>query len=605
VLTIILIANTGTDASIGRTSRGYIRCGSSEDSVSSLLLNPPVVRQSSIDYATSFKNKGDLSPFGFDLDVSEHRRVFTKSTVHSGNGDADLNGRKVDDEMTDGSVKDVSIAEDNDVELNEQEVDDDSYIPSHILGLTGSAAPLILDPSRSPWQASGYVLEGPPRLNPPCDTLRIENIPFDTSSDELKALFARQSGFRRMVQRPSKIWWVQFENVSFATKALHELEGRQLHNSTQGGIRLSYSESSLVLRYSQISSDDSTSARSSDMNIKGQSLLENKKQESLEEEIATRTTHEDRVTHDDMSKTDENNDTEECAIDDDNSPDEKDSIEESRMPNIDQYLIATLRHQNDRAAALANVTSQAAAAMTSPQGHSAPPPQWQENADSMREWLHANAEGNLRKRDNFSFAVEKPSQFSLDNEKSSDNSNNDFPGPWNIKMDTTGNMSAENASKQRLSKEIGFQTLDAGHNVRGLRDTEITEQRLPPLINGRRYLHELDDPMPIPEDVRAPALEALHKYYRAVSLRERALLEASATAGPARSEHLTGTSITNMKFAFSAKNRFMQLEPAARRPPNVSQARRAFLQKLPFCQQDCNPRKVKVTNTLVRPLVQN
>jgi hypothetical protein len=408
-----------------------------------------------------------------------------------------------------------------------------------------------------------------------------------------------------MVQRPSKTWWVQFENVSFATKALHELEGRQLHNSTQGGIRLSYSEISLVFRHNQISIDDSTRACSSDMNVKGQSLLENKKQESLGEEVATRTTHKDRVTQDDVSKTDENSDIEECAIDDDYSLDQKDSIEGSHMSNIDQYLITTLRHKNDRAAALANVASQAAAAMTSPQNHSAPPPQWQENVASMRGWLHAIAEGNLGKRDNFSSAAEKPSQFSLDNEKSSDNSNNDFPGPWNIKMNTTGNMIAENASKQKLSMEIGFQALDAGHNSRGLRDAEITEQRLPPLINGRRYLHELDDPMPIPEDVRAPALEALQKYYIAVSLRERELLGASATTGPPRSEHSTGTSITGMKFAFSGKNRFVQPDPTASRPPDVSRARRAFLQKLPLCPQDCKPRKLKVPNTLVIPLARN
>ena len=45
--------------------------------------------------------------------------------------------------------------------------------------------------------------------------------------------------------------FVEFEDVSFATKALHELYGVQLHNSVKGGIRLSFSKNPLGVRAGQ------------------------------------------------------------------------------------------------------------------------------------------------------------------------------------------------------------------------------------------------------------------------------------------------------------------------------------------------------------------
>lgn len=45
--------------------------------------------------------------------------------------------------------------------------------------------------------------------------------------------------------------FVEFEDVSFATKALNELYGHPLHNSVKGGIRLSFSKNPLGVRTGQ------------------------------------------------------------------------------------------------------------------------------------------------------------------------------------------------------------------------------------------------------------------------------------------------------------------------------------------------------------------
>ncbi|KAK0768034.1 cell cycle RNA binding protein whi3 [Friedmanniomyces endolithicus] len=42
--------------------------------------------------------------------------------------------------------------------------------------------------------------------------------------------------------------FVEFEDIGFATRALHELYGHPLHNSVKGGIRLSFSKNPLGVR---------------------------------------------------------------------------------------------------------------------------------------------------------------------------------------------------------------------------------------------------------------------------------------------------------------------------------------------------------------------
>ena len=94
----------------------------------------------------------------------------------------------------------------------------------------------------------------PADQNPPCNTLYVGNLPIDTSEEELKAMFSKQRGYKRLCFRTKQngpMCFVEFEDVTFATKALHELYGQPLHNSVKGGIRLSFSKNPLGVRSGQ------------------------------------------------------------------------------------------------------------------------------------------------------------------------------------------------------------------------------------------------------------------------------------------------------------------------------------------------------------------
>lgn len=108
----------------------------------------------------------------------------------------------------------------------------------------------------------------PADQNPPCNTLYVGNLPPDATEQELRVLFADQDGFRRLSFRNKNLnhthgnshshghghgpmCFVEFDDVSFATRALAELYGRQLPRvtaSNKGGIRLSFSKNPLGVR---------------------------------------------------------------------------------------------------------------------------------------------------------------------------------------------------------------------------------------------------------------------------------------------------------------------------------------------------------------------
>ncbi|KAJ4375914.1 cell cycle RNA binding protein whi3 [Neocucurbitaria cava] len=99
-----------------------------------------------------------------------------------------------------------------------------------------------------------YPPVNPADQNPPCNTLYVGNLPMDTSEDELKAVFSKQRGYKRLCFRTKQngpMCFVEFEDTSFATKALSELYGYVLHNSVKGGIRLSFSKNPLGVRSGQ------------------------------------------------------------------------------------------------------------------------------------------------------------------------------------------------------------------------------------------------------------------------------------------------------------------------------------------------------------------
>ena len=105
-----------------------------------------------------------------------------------------------------------------------------------------------------PTQRQKYPPVNPADQNPPCNTLYVGNLPFDTSEDELEALFSKQRGYKQLclpTEENSSMCLVEFEDISFATKALHKLYGVHLHNSVMGGIQLSFSKTPLGGRAAQ------------------------------------------------------------------------------------------------------------------------------------------------------------------------------------------------------------------------------------------------------------------------------------------------------------------------------------------------------------------
>ncbi|KAJ5562645.1 hypothetical protein N7535_002908 [Penicillium sp. DV-2018c] len=103
----------------------------------------------------------------------------------------------------------------------------------------------------------------PNDLNPPCNTLYVGNLPPDTSEEELKALFSKQRGYKRLCFRNKQngpMCFVEFDEVAMASKALNELYGYKLSNSVKTGIRLSFSKNPLGVRSGQPGSMNSSNS---------------------------------------------------------------------------------------------------------------------------------------------------------------------------------------------------------------------------------------------------------------------------------------------------------------------------------------------------------
>ncbi|GJJ68149.1 hypothetical protein EMPS_00495 [Entomortierella parvispora] len=122
---------------------------------------------------------------------------------------------------------------------------------------TAAAAALSTTSMPSPGVASpGFRAPvNPGDQNPPCNTLYVGNLPMNTSEDELRTLFSRCVGYRRLCFRTKSngpMCFVEFENVECATQALNDLYGNPLSNSVKGGIRLSFSKNPLGVRNSAV-----------------------------------------------------------------------------------------------------------------------------------------------------------------------------------------------------------------------------------------------------------------------------------------------------------------------------------------------------------------
>ncbi|OOF92773.1 hypothetical protein ASPCADRAFT_152335 [Aspergillus carbonarius ITEM 5010] len=116
----------------------------------------------------------------------------------------------------------------------------------------------------------------PNDMNPPCNTLYVGNLPPDTSEEELKALFSKQRGYKRLCFRNKQngpMCFVEFDDVGTAGKALNELYGVKLSNSIKTGIRLSFSKNPLGVRSGQPGSMSASNAMAPQGGVPGGSSL--------------------------------------------------------------------------------------------------------------------------------------------------------------------------------------------------------------------------------------------------------------------------------------------------------------------------------------------
>ncbi|CAO3591217.1 unnamed protein product [Absidia cylindrospora] len=101
--------------------------------------------------------------------------------------------------------------------------------------------------------------------NPPCNTLYVGNLPPNTNEDELRQLFSKCTGYKRMYFRTKPqgpMCFVEFDDVMFATQTMADLQGHSLSNSVKGGIRLSFSKNPLFIKPNKASSSSSSSSSS-------------------------------------------------------------------------------------------------------------------------------------------------------------------------------------------------------------------------------------------------------------------------------------------------------------------------------------------------------
>ncbi|KAL3486720.1 hypothetical protein BJX62DRAFT_228523 [Aspergillus germanicus] len=117
-----------------------------------------------------------------------------------------------------------------------------------------------------------FPAANPNDQNPPCNTLYVGNLPPDTQEEELKALFSKQRGYKRLCFRNKQngpMCFVEFEDVRTAGKALNELYGYKLSNSIKTGIRLSFSKNPLGVRSGQPGSMSASNSLASQAAIQG------------------------------------------------------------------------------------------------------------------------------------------------------------------------------------------------------------------------------------------------------------------------------------------------------------------------------------------------
>lgn len=266
-------SSSSSVSSGGPTPRGSMRFNGSFQSQ----VSPKIYASQELpnpDYSNHYQNLfSPQSPIGNHL--NERTRISGKSLINNDSVDDDETGELIKDPISwaeNGSglsrrstLPQIPISRMANLTLTTNggggTANQMSAYPTTMATMQAHAGPM--SPSGPPanyqlgtqhYQRHNFPPVNPADQNPPCNTLYVGNLPIDTSEDELKALFSKQRGYKRLCFRTKQngpMCFVEFEDVSFATKALHELYGHPLHNSVKGGIRLSFSKNPLGVRTGQ------------------------------------------------------------------------------------------------------------------------------------------------------------------------------------------------------------------------------------------------------------------------------------------------------------------------------------------------------------------
>ncbi|KAI8056831.1 hypothetical protein BDF22DRAFT_606162, partial [Syncephalis plumigaleata] len=155
-----------------------------------------------------------------------------------------LNGRKVD--LQSGAVLRAELAKKNLQMKRITTLSNGFELNTLYNGTTPAVGPMSAPAITAPRNPI------PADQNPPCNTLYVGNLPVNAQEDELRRLFSRMRGYKRLCFRPKPgtgpMCFVEFDDIPCATHAMNELYGVPLSNSIKGGIRLSYSKNPLGVR---------------------------------------------------------------------------------------------------------------------------------------------------------------------------------------------------------------------------------------------------------------------------------------------------------------------------------------------------------------------
>lgn len=127
---------------------------------------------------------------------------------------------------------------------------DDLTLSSRFLSMSNMNSPLP-SPGLATNAYRSYSNGNITDQNPPCNTLYVGNLPPNTKEDELRQIFSRCAGYKRLCFRSKTngpLCFVEFDDVVRATQAMTELNGYLLSNSLKGGVRLSFSKNPLFTK---------------------------------------------------------------------------------------------------------------------------------------------------------------------------------------------------------------------------------------------------------------------------------------------------------------------------------------------------------------------